>query len=94
VLQPFRSAAADPDVLPRGTGFTIADCGHAEDGGPVPVPVCGRLRAAHWTVSDQFTPGLGGVRHVDAYLGEETGPRVTGTDWYVTLAGAALTVGA
>jgi hypothetical protein len=92
VLQPFRSAAADPDVLRRGTSVTIADCGRTEDGGPVPAPVCDRMRAAHWTVTDEFTPGAGGARHLDVYIGEETGPGFTGTDRYATLAGAVLAV--
>ncbi len=90
VLQPFHSAAADPDVLRRGTAFTIADCGRADDGGPIPGAVCTRLRAAHWTVVDEFTPGLGGARHIDAYIGEETGRDFTRGDWYTTLTSAVL----
>ena len=34
--------------------------------------------AANWTITDEFTPGLGGSRHVDLYIGEETGPGFTG----------------
>jgi hypothetical protein len=92
VLQPFHSAAADPGVLARGPSFTIADCGRVEDGGAVPAAVCARLRDAHWAVVDEFTPGLGGAKHVDAYIGEETGPAFTGTEWYLTLAGAVLSL--
>jgi len=44
-------------------------------------------------VRDEFTPGLGGPRHVDLYIGEETGPGFTGGPWYTTLQGATLTVG-
>jgi hypothetical protein len=90
VLQPFHSAAADPTVLPRGTTFTVTDCGRADGGDPVPAAVCVRLRGAHWAVVDEFTPGLGGAKHVDAYVGEETGPDFTRGDWYVTLTGAVL----
>src|SRR5439155_26605094 len=69
-LRPFQSAAADPDVLPAGTRLTIVDCGHDGDAPTDPI-VCGRLRHPRWTVTDQFTPGFGGPRHVDVYIGEE-----------------------
>lgn len=90
-LRPFESAAADPDTMTAGTAFTITDCGHVEEGGPPPEPVCGRLRAARWRITDEFTPGLGGPRHLDLYIGEETGPGFTETDWFITLTGATLT---
>jgi hypothetical protein len=89
-LQPFVSAAADPGVLARGSRFTIADCGTLDDGSAPPATVCAALRAARWLVTDEFTPGLGGSRHIDAYIGPETGPGFTGSDWYVTLTGATL----
>jgi hypothetical protein len=88
VLQPWVSAAADRDVLARGTRFTIVDCGHTK----IDTAVCARLRGARWRVSDEFTPGLGGARHVDVYIGEETGPGFTDSAWYTTLAGAVLGV--
>jgi len=87
VLRPFVSAAADTDVLPPGTAFTIADCGEPDEVTP---EVCARLRAAVWRISDEFTPGLGGARHIDAYIGPETGPGFTGSEWYTTLVGARL----
>ncbi|GAA4950240.1 hypothetical protein GCM10025331_43160 [Actinoplanes utahensis] len=90
VLVPFVSAAADTDVLPAGTAFTIADCGRPEDVTPA---VCARLRAAAWRISDEFTPGLGGARHIDAYIGPETGPGFTDSEWFTTLAGARLLLG-
>jgi hypothetical protein len=86
-LRPFVSAAADRDVLRAGTTFTILHCG--ADG---TAAVCRRLMAAHWTITDEFTPGLGGPRHVDLYIGEETGPDFTDSDWYTTLDGATLAV--
>ncbi len=89
-LRPFESAAADPDVLAAGTAFTITDCGREEDGGAVDPAVCARLRAARWIVTDEFTPGLGGARHLDVYIGEETMPGFTGTPWYTTLTGATI----
>jgi hypothetical protein len=89
VLEPWRSAAADVDVLPAGKEFTITSCGTADD---VPPEVCDRLRAATWTVRDEFTPGLGGENHVDVYIGEETGPNFTDSAWYTTLENAALSV--
>jgi hypothetical protein len=92
-LRPYVSAAADPGELPRGTAFTITGCGRQDDGSAPPSAVCARLRGGHWRVADEFTPGLGGHRHVDAYIGLETGPRFTGSDWYTTLVGATLRLG-
>ena len=92
-LVPFVSAAADPDVLPRGTRFTVAGCGRQEDGSAAPAVVCAALRDARWEVTDEFTPGLGGPRHLDAYIGPETGPGFTGSPWYLTLTGARLALG-
>ncbi len=89
-LRPYVSAAADHGVLADGTGFTITDCGREDDGSAAPEPVCAKLRRARWTVTDEFTPGLGGERHVDAYIGPETVPDFTDSDWYVTLTGARL----
>ncbi|GIJ48965.1 hypothetical protein Val02_58510 [Virgisporangium aliadipatigenens] len=87
-LTPFESAAADPGVLARGTRFAIVDCGRTRIAGPV----CAKLSAARWTVTDEFTPGLGGSRHLDVYLGEETGPGFTDSDWYTTLDGATIAI--
>ncbi len=86
-LQPFVSAAADRDVLKAGTAFTIVHCGPEVAGA-----VCKRLMAACWTITDEFTPGLGGPRHVDLYIGEETGLDFTDSDWYTTLDGATLAI--
>ena len=92
-LRPFESAAADQGVLAAGATFTITGCGHDDGGEPVATEVCDRLRAAHWSIRDEFTPGLGGQRHVDVYIGEETGDRFTDGPWYVTLVGATLRSG-
>jgi hypothetical protein len=73
-----------------GTAFTIVTCGRDDDGTPIADDVCTRLRAARWTITDEFTPGLGGVHHVDAYIGEETGPGFTDSAWYTTLHSASL----
>ena len=56
---------------------------------PASAAVC-RLRAALWAISDQFTPGLGGARRIDAYVGEETGPEFIGSDWYLALGAATI----
>jgi hypothetical protein len=89
-LQPYVSAAADPGVLPHGVRFTIAECGRQDDGSAPPAVVCAALRGATWHVTDEFTPGLGGRKHVDAFIGPETGPHFTDSAWYVTLRGATL----
>ncbi|MFG2041468.1 hypothetical protein [Dactylosporangium sp. NPDC048998] len=85
-LRPWSSAAADGDVLGAGTRFTILRCGTAE----VAAEVCAKLKAPTWTIVDEFTPGLGGKRHVDVYIGEETGPDFTDSDLYTTLVNATL----
>lgn len=86
------SAAADPDVLPKGRQLRIRDCGTEDDGSAIPADVCERMRAAHWQIRDEFTPGLGGEKHVDVYLGEATGPGFTSNPRYTTLNGATLDV--
>jgi hypothetical protein len=86
-LRPFVSAAADRDVLRAGTTFTILHCGR-----DVTASVCQKLMAARWAITDEFTPGLGGRRHIDLYIGEETGPDFTESDWYTTLEGATIAI--
>ena len=90
VLRPFRTAAADPSVLRAGRAFTIVQCGHDEDGSAIDPAVCAKLRGSHWTVADEFTPGLGGPHHVDVYIGEETRTDFTDSPWYTTLTSATL----
>ncbi|SMD20447.1 RlpA-like double-psi beta-barrel domain-containing protein [Kibdelosporangium aridum] len=89
-LEPFVSAAADPDVLAAGTNFTIAECGTLDSGEKPPDEVCERIRSAHWTVRDEFTPGLGGPQHIDIYIGEEQGPDFTASPWYLSLKNAVI----
>jgi hypothetical protein len=91
-LDPYVSSAADPGVLKHGTRFVIAGCGRQDDGSAVPPPVCATLRAGNWRIDDEFTPGLGGRKHIDAYIGPETGPDFTDSDAYVTLVGATLAI--
>jgi hypothetical protein len=88
-LRPWETAAADADVLATGARFSIVHCGREED---ATAAVCARLREPRWTVRDEFTPGLGGRRHVDVYIGEETGPGFTESDWYTTLHEARLRI--
>ncbi|RKS73486.1 hypothetical protein BZB76_4179 [Actinomadura pelletieri DSM 43383] len=92
-LRPWRSAAADPSVLPPGHRFTITRCGHDDDGGAIDDALCARFRTTRWTIVDEFTPGLGGTRHIDLYIGEETGPGFTDTALYTTLHDASLRPG-
>jgi hypothetical protein len=91
-LQPYMSAAADPDVLTHGTRFTVADCGRQDDGSAPPPVVCAAFRRAAWRIDDEFTPGLGGPRHIDLYVGRETGPDFLDSDAYVSLIDATLAV--
>lgn len=92
-LRPWESAAADSHVLPAGARFSVVQCGHDEDGDAIDAGVCARLREAQWTITDEFTPGLGGAKHVDLYIGEETGPDFTSSPLYTTLKDATLALG-
>jgi hypothetical protein len=87
-LVPWVSAAADSDVLRTGTRFSVLRCGTAS----VTAAVCAKLKAPTWTIVDEFTPGMGGSKHVDVYVGEETGADFTDSDLYTTLEGATLSV--
>lgn len=89
-LRAWQTAAADPETLARGMAFRVVGCGTLDDGSAVPDAVCRRFLAATWKVVDEFTPGLGGPKHVDLYIGDETGPGFTESDIYTTLVDAQL----
>lgn len=89
-LEPFRSAAADE--LPKGTEVQIVECGRGDDGVSVPPPVCERLRSGDWEIRDEFTPGLGGARHIDLYIGEEAGPNFTRSKMFTSFEDATIRV--
>jgi hypothetical protein len=79
-LRPYVTAAADGDALPKQTRFQIVDCGREqEDGSAIDARVCARLKSSTWVVLDAFTPGLGGRRHIDLYIGEEDRARFPDT---------------
>ncbi len=85
-LRPFRTAAADTAVLPRGTRFRLVPPLIQDNGSPLDNAVASRLLAAEWLVDDQFTPGLGGAYHLDLYIGEEDRPDFTASSpLYITL---------
>lgn len=89
-LKPFVSAAADG--MRTGSRIKLVSCGQTPEGGNVDAAVCQKLAASSWEITDEFTPGLGGERHIDLYLGEETGPRFTESAWYTTFSQAVLEV--
>ncbi|WP_242613667.1 hypothetical protein [Herbihabitans rhizosphaerae] len=84
-LVPFRTAAGDG--LARGTSVRVAGCGRGAESA-----VCARLSGPTWVIADEFTPGLGGARHLDLYIGEETGPDFTEDPLYTTLHDAVVRV--
>lgn len=88
-LLPFRSAASD--TLREGTAVRLADCGDTRE--HVPENTCRSLRAGHWQIRDQFSPGLGGPKHIDLYIGEENTEGFTHSPVYVTLHDATLLLG-
>lgn len=84
-LRPFETAAAD-GVAP-GTRLRLADCGDIDSDYQ---PACAKFSAATWTIGDEFTPGLGGDRHIDLYVGEETTEIFTDGPDFVMFTGATL----
>lgn len=68
-LVPFSSAAGDG--MARGLRFRLQAPLVDDEGVTLDPSAAARLLAATWTISDEFTPGLGGSRHVDLYIGEE-----------------------
>jgi hypothetical protein len=91
-LRPYVTAAADIEALPKRAQFQIALCGREqEDGSAIDVHVCARLKASTWVVLDAFTPGLGGPRHIDLYIGEEDRVRFPDTSSSsITTRGSAI----
>ncbi len=90
-LQSFRTAAADPAVLPRGTRFKLAAPLIQDNGAPLDDSIAARFLSAEWDVDDQFTPGYGGDNHLDLYIGEENQPDFTETSpLYITLKNVAI----
>lgn len=87
-LVPFETAALDG--VERGTGLTVLACGRTDDGSRADESACAELRAARWVVRDEFTPGLGGERHVDLYIGEGDGPGFTDSPLWVACSGAEV----
>ncbi|UMP06819.1 hypothetical protein [Amycolatopsis sp. EV170708-02-1] len=92
-LEPFVSAAADRDVLTLGSRFSVVACGTTESGETPPRAVCAKIGAAGWQIRDEFTPGLGGPRHIDLYIGEESGPEFRSDVWYISLRDASIVIG-
>jgi hypothetical protein len=90
VLEPFRSAAADG--LAQGSKISLVRCGRTSEGTAVVPDVCSKLSAATWSITDAFTPGLGGDLHIDLYVGEETGPGFKENPLYTTLEQAVLRI--
>jgi hypothetical protein len=90
VLVPWQSSAADG--VPRGTSFKVLNCGN-EGTQPTNAQICAQWKAANWVMDDEFTPGLGGVRHVDLYIGEEDIPNFTrDSPKYTTATQATLSI--
>jgi hypothetical protein len=91
-LLPYVTAAADSEGLPKRARFQIVRCGREqEDGSAIDVHVCARLKASTWVVLDAFTPGLGGRRHIDLYIGEEDRVRFPDTSSSsITTRGSAI----
>ncbi|MDQ1396751.1 MAG: hypothetical protein QOG64_2010 [Acidimicrobiaceae bacterium] len=91
-LAAFETAAADAVSLAPGTEFVIAGCG-TQQGDPLEADACRRFQSSRWIVRDAFTPGLGGSRHLDLYIGEEDRRGFTDSSpIYVDVTGARITV--
>jgi hypothetical protein len=89
VLTPFVSAAADG--LARGTALRVTACGTNGDGSSANPTVCAKFEQSRWVIRDQFTPGLGGAKHIDLYIGEETQANFESTSpYWVTFENATI----
>ncbi|WP_337822194.1 hypothetical protein [Amycolatopsis sp. A1MSW2902] len=89
-LRPFCSAAADPDVLRKGTRFRISSPGRRDNGEPPPPRVAELLASTTWEIRDEFTPGYGSDKHLDLYIGEQTHSAFESSDMYVTIEGVQI----
>lgn len=89
-LVPFETAAVD-DIEP-GTPLKLVACGVDGSGMPAKSEPCQQLRSADWVVRDKFTPGLGGERRVDLYLGEQDRPDFTTSKLWVAWSGAEVVI--
>ncbi|MFG1791702.1 hypothetical protein [Nocardia sp. NPDC049149] len=85
VLRPFQSAAAD-DLTP-GLRLRLTDCGVLNTADP---DTCAKFQAVEWSIAEGFAPSLGGARHLDLYIGEETSENFTESPDYVFFLGATL----
>lgn len=85
-LEPYVSAAADKSVLPQSTRVVIANCGTTD----VDAKVCAKLKRATFIIRDEFTPGLGGKKHLDVYIGEENQDNFEDSPAYTDLQNATI----
>lgn len=76
-LIPFKTAAADANVLVHGTKFRLFNPLIQDDDSPLEEEATEKLLGAVWIIQDLFTPGLGGKNHIDLYIGEEDCPLFT-----------------
>lgn len=89
-LQPFHTAAADSGTLPQEKMFRIASCG--SDPAAIDSNICRKLEAANWVIADSLTPGVGGPKHIDLYIGEENAPDFEDTNLYVDLSNVSIQI--
>jgi hypothetical protein len=73
ILQPYVSAAADPEI-DYVTAVEIDRCGSdAVTGRSLVASACEEITSAQWVVRDRFTVGEVG-KHIDLYVGEQDQP--------------------
>jgi hypothetical protein len=89
-LEAFRSAAADE--LGDGTAVRIVACGRPTRTVPSSSHVCETIRSASWEIRDSFTPGYGGARHIDLYIGEEDAVDFTTSEFYTSFTDATVRI--
>lgn len=87
-LKPYVSAAADASVLKQSTQFIITSCGTTDTS----AVVCDKFKSSHFIIRDEFTPGLGGKKHIDIYIGEEDQPNFEDSQAYTDLTNATIRV--
>lgn len=87
-LRPFISTASDG--LRLGDTFRLVPPLRQDTGEAVDPAFSALLLAASWDVEDEFTPGLGGPKHIDLYIGEEDRVNFKNGPRYITMVDAGI----
>ncbi|MFB8201800.1 hypothetical protein [Kitasatospora purpeofusca] len=82
-LVPWQSVAANQ--LSPGTRLRILDCGQG-----LSPDTCARVKSANWHVDDLCSIGCDDAKHLDLYIGEQTGADIDDQDSYFVTTNAVV----